>query len=160
LLYISASVFSSLSHAPLFNRQRPNPGKPLGDTAGQKVRNVAIGALTEIQLAVINAKRIDDELPPIVAEALFVGGHVYRSRVIKDNYEIEDVIDQAESALSEFSEVLATPYLTALQNPVSRADRLGNQVYDRAILECTRYRPNPELFSVEPKGDLIKPAKK
>jgi hypothetical protein len=46
---------------------------------------------------------------------------------------------------------------TALQNPVARADRLGNLVHDEAILECSKYRPNPDIFSVMPKGDKIKP---
>ncbi|HUD21420.1 MAG TPA: hypothetical protein VMQ60_01115 [Acidobacteriaceae bacterium] len=128
--------------------------------AGQKVRSIPIGVLTETQLADINAQRVEDDLPLIVAEVLFVGPHLYRGRILKDGYEIEDVIEEAESALSDASEVIVTPYMTGLQNPVSRVDRLGNRVHDRAILECTKYRPNPELFSVQPKGDWIKPAKK
>jgi hypothetical protein len=128
--------------------------------AGQKVRSVRIGALTAAQLDAINARRLAGDLPPVVAEVLFVGGHVYRSRVLKDGYEIEDILDEAENALSEESEILITRYMTALQNPNARADRLGNLVHDRAILECTKYRPNPELFSVQPKGDWNKPPKK
>jgi len=49
--------------------------------------------------------------------------------------------------------------MTAIKNTVSRLDRLENTVYDEAILESTRFRPNPELFSVLPKGDKIKPNK-
>jgi hypothetical protein len=124
------------------------------------VRSVAIGTLTEAQLEAINEQRREDDLPAIVAEVLFVGGHVYRSRVIKDGYEITDIVDEVESALSESSVVIYTPYMTAVQNPIARADRLGNQVNDRAIFECTKYRPNPELFSTQPKGDHIKPVKK
>jgi hypothetical protein len=37
--------------------------------------------------------------------------------------------------------------------------RLGNLVHDEAILECSKYRPNPDIFSVIPKGDKIKPPK-
>jgi len=126
----------------------------------QKVRSVAIGVLSEKQLTDINEQRAEEELPPIVAEVLFVGAHVYRSRVLKDGYEIEDIIDEAESALSELSEVIYTPYMTAIQNPNPRLDRLGNHVHDRMIFECTKYRPNPELFSTQPKGDWIKPTRK
>ena len=128
--------------------------------AGQKVRSVPVGALTLAQLSTINARRTEDDLPLVVAEVIFVGGHVYKSRVLKDGYEIDDILDAAESALSEASIVLVTEYMTGLQNPVPRADRLGNFVKDRAILKCTKYRPNPELFSVQPKGDRIKPSKK
>jgi hypothetical protein len=143
-------------HAEAKERMRANL---LAIKAGQKVKNISIGKLTDEQLNAINVQRAEDELPPIVAEVLFVGVHVYKGRVLKDNYEIEDIIEEAESALSEASEVILTAYMTGLQNPVSRTDRLGNQVHDRAILECTKYRPNPELFSVQPKGDLIKPSK-
>jgi hypothetical protein len=128
--------------------------------ARQKVRSVVIGELTPEQLFAINEDRLMDDLPPVIAEVLFVGSHVYKSRVIKDSYEIEDIIDEAESALSAESVMISTPYMTAIQNPNARADRLGNQVHDRAILECTKYRPNPELFSTQPKGDFIKPPKK
>jgi hypothetical protein len=72
---------------------------------------------------------------------------------------IEDVIEQIESAMDEASEVIANDYMTAIRNPVARADRLGNLVNDEAILECSRYRPNPDIFSVIPKGDRIKPQK-
>jgi hypothetical protein len=128
--------------------------------AGQKVRSIPVGTLTAKQLADLNAQRIEDDLPLVVAEVLFVGVHVYRSRILKDGYEIEDIIEEAESALAETSEVIRTSYMTGLQNPIPRADRLGNQVHDKAILECTKYRPNPELFSVQPKGDIIKPIKR
>jgi hypothetical protein len=126
---------------------------------GRKVKSVAIGALTPAQLHAINAQRAEDEMPEIVAEVLFVGSHVYKRRVLQDGYGIEDIIDEAGSALAANAEVLITPYMTAIQNPALRADRLGNHVHDRAVLECTKYRPNPELFSVMPKGDRIKPQK-
>jgi len=127
---------------------------------GRKVRSVAIGTLSDEQLRIINEQRATEEMPAIVAEVLFVGVHVYRSRVVRDGYDIEDIIDEVESALSEASEVIYTPYMTAIQNPHPRADRLGNRVKDRMILECTKYRPNPEMFSTQPKGDVIKPTKR
>jgi len=85
--------------------------------------------------------------------------HIHKRRILEDGYSIDDVLDQIESALGEGSEVIANQYMTAIRNPVLRADRLGNLVHDEAILECTRYRPNPDIFSVIPKGDKIKPKK-
>jgi len=32
-------------------------------------------------------------------------------------------------------------------------------VQDEAILECSKYRSNPDIFYVMPKGDKIKPKK-
>ena len=51
------------------------------------------------------------------------------------------------------------PKMTILQNRSARADRYGNLVKDLAVLECTSRHPRPELFSVIPKGDLIRPKK-
>jgi len=117
---------------------------------------VAIGTLTDAQLATINARRNEEGLKPIVPEVLFVGWHVYRSRVLRDGYSIADVIDQIESAMTGEAVV---EYQTWIENPVLRADRYGNLVKDRAILECSVRHPRPELFSVIPKGDRIKPQK-
>jgi hypothetical protein len=126
---------------------------------GEKVPRIAIGTLTQAQLDAINAQRTEDDLPLIIAEVFFVGRHSYKSRILKDGYTVQDVIDQVEGAMSVTSAAIATAYMTAIKNTVPRLDRLGNSVYDEAILECTRYRPNPELFSVMPKGDKIKPRK-
>ena len=117
---------------------------------------MAIGTLTDAQLATINARRNEEGLKPIVPEVLFVGWHVYRSRVLRDGYSIADVIDQIESAMTGEAVV---EYQTWIENPVLRADRYGNLVKDRAILECSVRHPRPELFSVIPKGDRIKPQK-
>jgi len=70
---------------------------------------------------------------------------------------VEDVLNQIESAMDEKPEIIANSYMTALRNPEARLDRFGNCVQDEIIFECTRYRPTPELFSVIPKGDKIKP---
>jgi hypothetical protein len=120
------------------------------------VRAVAIGTLSDAQLVTINAERGKDGLKPIVSEILFVGWHIYKSRILRDGYTIPDVIDQIESSLGGEAVV---EYQTFLENPVRRKDRYGNMVQDRAILECSVRHPRPELFSVIPKGDKIKPAK-
>jgi len=65
---------------------------------------------------------------------------------------IEDVIEQIESAMDEASEVIANDYMTAIRNPVARADRLGNLVNDEAILGVFQVSTNPDIFSVIPKG--------
>jgi hypothetical protein len=120
------------------------------------VKAVAIGTLSNAQLDTINAGRSRLGLPPIVAEVLFVGWHIFKSRIIRDGYTIADVIDQIESALAGRAVV---EYQTFLENPIPRTDRYGNTVRDRAILECSVRHPRPELFSVIPKGDKIKPQK-
>jgi hypothetical protein len=115
--------------------------------------------LTQEQILAVNAQQTAEDLPLSVDEVVFVGRHIYQSRILRDGYEIEDVIDQIVGALNEGSEVIANAYMTAIRNPVARADRFGNLVHDEAILECSRYRPNPDIFSVMPKGDRIKPKK-
>jgi hypothetical protein len=124
---------------------------------GGKVRPIIIGTLTTVQLAAINASREADGRPPVIAEVVFFGAHVYRSRVLGDGYTIEDVIDQISSAMDEGSVVNTTSQMTAMENPDKRADRYGNQVKDRAVFECTARHPRPELYSVVPKGDAKKP---
>jgi hypothetical protein len=124
---------------------------------GERVPRVAIGRLTKAQIEAVNAQQAAQELPLSIDEVVFVGRHIHKRRILEECYTIEDVIDQTESALDEGSEVIATRYMTAIRNPAARADRLGNLVHDEAILECSRYRPNPEIFSVMPKGDKIKP---
>src|SRR5258708_1093960 len=120
------------------------------------VKAVAIGTLSDTQLATINPGRDEEGLKPIVSEVLFVGWHVYKSRVLRDGYSIADVVDQIESAMTGEAVV---EYQTFIENPVPREDRYGNRVRDRAILECSVRHPRPELFSVIPKGDNFKPQK-
>jgi hypothetical protein len=114
---------------------------------------VQIGVLTASQLKAINERRIEDEMPEVNAEILFIGGHVYKSRVVQQGYPIEEVADQIENALSESSIVIDTPYMTAMQNPNSRIDKEGNEIQDLAIFECSTRFPRIELTSVVPKGD-------
>lgn len=49
--------------------------------------------------------------------------------------------------------------ISFIKNPEARVGRLGNLVQDEAILECSKYRSNPDIFYVMPKGDKIKPKK-
>jgi hypothetical protein len=127
--------------------------------AGERVPRVTVGRLTRAQIEAVNAQQAAEGLPLSIDEVVFVGRHIHKRRILEEGYTIEDVIDQIESAMDEGSEVIATQYMTAIRNPVARADRLGNLVHDEAILECSRYRPNPDIFSVVPKGDKIKPKK-
>jgi hypothetical protein len=124
---------------------------------GKRVRLVVIGTLTDKQLDAINHKRSGQGHPPIVAEIVFVGRHVYESRIVRDGYSIDDVIDQIASGLDAAAAVLQSASMTAMENPGPRDDRYGNSVRDRVIFECSARYPRPELFSVVPKGDHIKP---
>jgi len=128
---------------------------------GNKPKAVAIGKLTDKQLEEINRVRVAHvpPLPPLVAEVIFYGRHVYRSRVVRDGYTVEDVIDQIVSAMDAAASFVHNPAMTILQNRTGRADRYGNIVWDLAVLECTARHPRPELFSVMPKGDVHKPKK-
>jgi len=115
--------------------------------------------LSVAQVAAINANRVRLDLNPIIAEVLFVGGHIYKSRILRDGYAIEDVIDQISSAMEDAAIVLDAIHMTAMENPNPRADRYGNLVRDRAVFECSTRHPRPELFSIIPRGDKIKPTK-
>jgi hypothetical protein len=129
---------------------------------GNKPRGIAIGRLTEKQLEEINRARSAHHppLPPIVAEIIFYGKHIYKSRIMGDGYTIGDVIDQIVSAMDAAAVFVHNPKMTIIQNRTGRADRYGNMVKDLAVLECTSRHPRPELFSVMPKGDVIKPQKR
>ena len=126
---------------------------------GDKPSGCVIGTLTKEQLDALNRMRAAHQppLPPVKSEVLFYGRHLYRSRVVRDGYTVEDVLDQIASAMDEASVLAQNPRMTVLQNPHGRADRYGNIVRDLAVLECTAHHPRPELFSVMPKGDKNKP---
>ena len=124
---------------------------------GKKPIFKKIGQFTDQQFRDINLLRVDKELPELECnEIIYMGRHHYESRT-KDGYNIEDLIKQAESALSIHSVVIQSNRATALENPNKRNDGYGNQVNDRAILELTSKKPRAELFSVIPKGDVNKP---
>lgn len=120
---------------------------------------VKVGRLTDVQLAELNNERSNRKMKPMKAEIVFVGKHMYERRVLVDGYSIDDVIEQIMSALDEKSVVRMSPKMTAIQSSRLRNDGYGNQVLDEAVLECTMKYPKPELYSVIPKGDNIKPRK-
>ena len=91
-------------------------------------------------------------------EIVVIGKHIHDSRIVRDDYTVEDVLTQIASALAADSVVVASRRMTALDAPKRRADGYGNWVRDRAILELTQRRPRAELFSVIPKGDANKPS--
>lgn len=120
---------------------------------------IVIGTLTVDQLAGINAIRDAEEMLPIIDEVVFKGKHLYESRIVDDGYTIEDVLDQIFSGMEHISIIVETLKMTGMENPNLRADRYGNHVNDRVVFECTGRYPRPELYSVMPKGDHIKPMK-
>jgi hypothetical protein len=124
-----------------------------------KPKLIVIGTLTVNQLAKINGNLATQGRPQMTEEVVFTGMHIYKSRVIRDGYTIEDVLDQITSAMEGIAEVLKNPYITGMQNPQLRSDRYGNKVNDQAIFECDDRYPRVQLYSVIPKGDKIKPRK-
>lgn len=126
---------------------------------GHRVEIITIGSFTIPQFARINEVRIALELHPLeLNEILFMGRHLYKSRAA-DNYTIDDMVAQIESALCEAAVVSMSKFMSCVQNPVAREDGYGNQVFDRAVFEMTARKPRAELFSVMPKGDVVKPGK-
>jgi hypothetical protein len=127
---------------------------------GDRAPLISIGALTQEQLDALNRRRRAQDLAPMTAEVVFIGRHIYESRVVRDGYSIDEVIEQISSAMDSRATVLETTKMTAMENPQARNDRYGNEVKDRAIFECSARHPRPELFSVVPKGDFVKPKTK
>lgn len=125
-----------------------------------RVRMVVVGQFTPSQFAAINALKRKQGLPPVKSpEIVFLGSHLYKSRVTKDGYSVDDVMLQIESAPMATSVVLSRN-MTTLQSAVLRQDGYGNQVRDEAVFECTLRKPRAELYSVIPKGDHKKPPTK
>ena len=124
---------------------------------GERVTVFPVGRLTPAQLGAINAVRNLGGYLPIIDEVIFLGPHLYRSRVVKDGYSIEDVIEQIVSAMDMRATVISTQKMTAMRNATPRTDCYGNRVCDLVVFECTARHPRPELYSVIPKGDLKKP---
>ena len=129
---------------------------------GCKVKPIAIGRLTEEQLESINRHRQarNPDLQSVIAEVVFFGSHIYQSRCVRDGYAIDDVLDQIASAMETASVLIGSLPMQAIENPNERTDRYGNVVHDRAVFECMSRHPRPELFSVVPRGDQNRPARK
>lgn len=127
---------------------------------GGRVRAVVIGTFTREQHEAINAHKASVGLPLLESpEIVFIGSHLYRSRVTRDGYTLEDVMLQIEYALADTALVLSSPKMTAIRSTVHRQDGYGNEVLDEAVFELTQRKPRAELYSVVPKGDKIKPTK-
>jgi hypothetical protein len=120
---------------------------------GQKPRPVIIGCLTDEQLEQINNFRRQHNFQEIVKEILFVGTHLYRSRVEQDGYTVEEILSQIESALCAESRLIPSLKMTVIENPEHRHDGIASKVRDQAVFECTGKFPHPELYSVIPTGD-------
>ncbi len=121
---------------------------------------VEVGELSPEQLIEINAFRQGIELNPIEAKILFIGSHVYKSRIVENNYSIEDVLIQIERAMGPGCILRLRETGTAFESPTPRDDGYGNLVKDRVVLECNKYKPKTELRSAIPIGDTNKPPKK
>jgi hypothetical protein len=113
---------------------------------------VRIGELSAAQLAQINQQRQEEELPPVVAEVLFDGRHMYESRCIEDGYTIDDVIEMVLTAFNDQARV-APGWSTVLISSTTRVNRAGKTIRDEAVFECHGRLPHPELRSVIPRGD-------
>lgn len=96
----------------------------------------------------------------MIAKVVFVGSHVYNSRILQDGYSFDDVIEQIFSAMHETAVFRESPKMSGLVSCVERDDGYGNRVIDNGVLECSMRFPRPELYSVIPKGDQRKPPKK
>jgi len=91
------------------------------------------------------------------ADIMFLGTHIFHRRITEDGYSVDDVLRQIISALDVSAQIRVTPKMTILQSQIPRDDGYGNRVTDEAVFECTGKYPFPDLYSVIPKGDRIKP---
>lgn len=129
---------------------------------GNKPAAIAIGTLTDAQRDAINHARATRTnhlgkpapFPPIQAEIVMIGRHLYNSRVVKDGYTIDEVLMQISNALSERASYIHTLKATLIQDRSGRTNQYGEFVRDEAVLECSAKYPRPELLSVIPKGEL------
>jgi hypothetical protein len=113
---------------------------------GKKAKAVAIGTLTERQLGAVNQSRQSrlNPLPVIIAEVLFLGQHIYNSRIVRDGYTIDDVIDQIVSAMDSRSMFIPTSRAATIQNHQKRIDRY---VTPCRIWLCSNARPSIRVQS-------------
>jgi hypothetical protein len=81
---------------------------------------VLIRCLTDVLPNDINTYRRMRHWQPIGKEIVFIGCHIYESRVVKDGYSEDDLIAQIKSALSATCKYIPTPKMTVLQNPTKR----------------------------------------
>lgn len=126
---------------------------------GGRVRAVIIGTFTPAQHEAINELKASQGRPLLESpEIVFLGSHLYNSRVTGDGYSLDDVMLQIDFALAATSLVVVpSPKMTAIRSTVRRQDGYGNDVLDEAVFELSQRKPRAELYSVVPKGDRIKP---
>jgi hypothetical protein len=120
---------------------------------GKKPCAVVVGFLTDTQMEAINTYRRTRNWEPIERDVVFVGTHIYESRVLRDGYTEDDLIAQIESAFSATCRYIPTQKMTVLQNPTQRESGYGCLVKDELTLECSSRFPRSELYSVVPRGD-------
>ena len=113
---------------------------------------VRIGEISQPQLTKINQQRQEEDLPPVVAEVLFDGRHLYESRCLEDGYTIDEVIEMISVAFHDEAHV-APGWSTVLISSTTRVNNAGKSVRDEAVFECHGKLPHPELLSVIPRGD-------
>jgi hypothetical protein len=118
----------------------------------QKPPIIRIGVLSAAQLVTVNAQREEEEMPPVVAEVLFDGRHLYNSRCVEDGYSIDEVLEMISIAFSDASDV-APGWATVLISSATRVNKDGRTICDEAVFECHGKKPHPELLSVVPRGD-------
>lgn len=147
---------------PLFDNAKYLIRANLEEVArGGRARAVVVGSFSTQQFAMLNKLKESAGLPLLESpEIVFIGSHVYKSRVDRDGYTIDDVMLQIEGALAASALVQSTSRMTAIKSTVRRKDGYGNEVLDEAVFELTQRKPRAELYSVIPKGDHIKPPKK
>jgi hypothetical protein len=121
-------------------------------TARRRQPIVRIGELSEAQLKKINEQRQEEELPPVVAEVLFDGRHMFESRCLEDGYTIDEVVEMTLIAFRDESNV-APGWSTVLVSATTRVNSAGLTIRDEAVFECHGKLPHPELRSVIPRGD-------
>jgi hypothetical protein len=122
-------------------------------SAKKPVHYVQVGHLTPEQLAGVNAFLTAKGFAPVSGEVFFRGTHIYDSRIAKDGYSIDDVIDQITNGMDVASICIEENKMSAIRNETERLDIYGSTVKDTVVFRCGG-RTTPELYSVIPKGDV------
>jgi hypothetical protein len=121
--------------------------------AGKNAWYVLVGHLTPDQLAGVNAFLTERGFDPVDARIYFRGQHIYDSRIVKDGYSIDDVIEQIANGMDTISVPIQEEKMSAIRNQTERTDQYGSTVKDTIVFRCAGRR-SPELYSVIPKGDI------
>lgn len=122
-------------------------------STGKKPKAVLIGHLTPEQLLGVNEFLKARGFSPVSNEVMFKGEHAHESRMVRDGYSIDDVIDQITNGMDAKSVPFESETMSAIRNETPRVDRFGNQVIDTIVFRCAG-KSKPELYSVIPRGDV------